>query len=64
MMHIVQIHRRAGLAFVPAAVLLQKYDPEGLAAELGLGCVWVIVLYLLNRLTLARGLRRYRAYGG
>lgn len=52
------------LAFVPAAVLLEKYDSQQLATELGLGCVWVIALYLLNRLTLARGLRRYSAYGG
>jgi ABC-2 type transport system permease protein len=52
------------LAFVPAAVLLQKYDHQALAFELGLGVVWVLVLYLLNRLALSRGLRRYSAYGG
>ena len=52
------------LAFVPAAVLLEKYDPQQLAVELGLGCAWVFILYLLNRLALARGLRRYSAYGG
>ena len=52
------------LAFVPAAVLLQKYDHNELAFELGLGFAWVLVLYLLNRLALARGLRRYSAYGG
>lgn len=52
------------LAFVPAAVLLEKYDSSQLALELGLGCVWVMVLYLLNRFALARGLRRYSAYGG
>ena len=52
------------LAFVPAAVLLQKYDHNELAFELGLGFAWVLALYLLNRLALARGLRRYSAYGG
>ena len=52
------------LAFVPAAVLLQKYDHQELAFELGLGFVWVLVLLALNRLALARGLRRYSAYGG
>lgn len=52
------------LAFVPAAVLLEKYNHQQLALELGLGFAWVIVLYLLNRLALARGLRRYSAYGG
>ena len=52
------------LAFVPAAVLLQKYDHNELAFELGLGVVWVLVLLALNRLALSRGLRRYSAYGG
>ena len=52
------------LAFVPAAVLLEKYDHQQLAIELGTGCAWVLILYLLNRLALARGLRRYSAYGG
>jgi len=52
------------LAFVPAAVFLEKYDPGPLAVELLTGCLWVLVLYVLNRLALARGLRRYSAYGG
>lgn len=52
------------LAFVPAAVLLDKYDSQQLVIELLLGCVWVVILYLLNRLALDRGLRRYSAYGG
>lgn len=52
------------LAFVPAAVLLQKYDSQSLALELVSGCLWVVALYLLNRLALSRGLRRYSAYGG
>jgi ABC-2 type transport system permease protein len=52
------------LAFVPAAVFLQKYNHAQLAVEVELGIAWVMILYLLNRLTLARGLRRYSAYGG
>ena len=52
------------LAFVPAAVLLQKYDQQQLAMELSLGCAWVLILFGLNRLALARGLKRYSAYGG
>lgn len=52
------------LAFVPAAVLLEKYNSQQLGIELGLGAAWVFALYLLNRLALARGLRRYSAYGG
>lgn len=52
------------LAFVPAAVLLEKYSPQQLTIELCLGAGWVFALYLLNRLALTRGLRRYSAYGG
>lgn len=52
------------LAFVPAAILLGKYDHRQLAMELIQGLVWVTVLFALNRLALSRGLRRYSAYGG
>lgn len=52
------------LAFVPAAVLLEKYEPRRLAIELLVGCLWVVLLYIANRVALARGLRRYSAYGG
>jgi len=52
------------LAFVPAAVLLEKYSHQQMVVELALGCMWVVILYLLNRLALSRGLRRYSAYGG
>jgi ABC-2 type transport system permease protein len=52
------------LAFVPAAILLQKYSHAQLAVELCQGIVWVLVLLALNRLALTRGLRRYSAYGG
>lgn len=52
------------LAFVPAAIWLQKYDHQALFVELVQGFVWVIVLMILNRVALARGLRRYSAFGG
>ena len=52
------------LAFVPAAVWLQKYNHTQLLLELIQGAVWVVVLFALNRLALSRGLRRYSAYGG
>ena len=52
------------LAFVPAAIPLNKYNHQQLAIELSQGFVWVIVLLLLNRIALSRGLRRYSAYGG
>lgn len=52
------------LAFVPAAVWLQKYDHMQLLFELIQGFAWVLVLFMLNRVALSRGLRRYSAYGG
>ena len=52
------------LAYVPAAIMLHKYDHAALALELGTGIVWIVILLFLNRLALSRGLRRYSAYGG
>ena len=52
------------LAYVPAAILLQRYTPDQLAIELALGCCWAVALWLVNRWVLARGLYRYSAYGG
>ncbi|GIX05125.1 MAG: ABC transporter permease [Planctomycetaceae bacterium] len=52
------------LAYVPAAVLLQRYSPEKLWVEISIGMSWVLGLWWLNRWTLERGLHRYSAYGG
>jgi ABC-2 type transport system permease protein len=52
------------LAFVPAAILLGKYTPQQLAMELFQGLLWALLLFVLNRVALDRGLRRYSAYGG
>lgn len=52
------------LAFVPAAIFLDKYSHQRLVIELAEGMLWVLVLFALNRLALSRGLRRYSAFGG
>jgi ABC-2 type transport system permease protein len=52
------------LAFVPAAILLGKYNSQQLAFELIQGLLWAVLLFVLNRVALNRGLRRYSAYGG
>ncbi len=52
------------LAFVPAAILLEKYNHQQLAVELVQGFAWVVVLLALNRLALVRGIKRYSAFGG
>jgi ABC-2 type transport system permease protein len=52
------------LAYVPAAILLQRYTTGQLVLELAAGTGWALVLWLLNRWVLSRGLHRYSAYGG
>ncbi len=52
------------LAYVPAAIMLGKYTHEELLLELALESVWVVVLFVLCRYTLARGIRQYGAFGG
>uniref|UniRef100_A0A7C4QMQ0 ABC transporter permease n=1 Tax=Schlesneria paludicola TaxID=360056 RepID=A0A7C4QMQ0_9PLAN len=52
------------LAYVPAAILLQRYSPDKLLQELAVGAVWAAALWAANRWALIRGLYRYSAYGG
>lgn len=52
------------LAYFPAAIMLGKYKPAELWTELGIEALWVLVLFALCRFTLARGVRRYGAFGG
>lgn len=52
------------LAFVPAAILLEKYSHQQLWVELGQGAVWIVVLLMINRLALSKGIKRYSAFGG
>ena len=52
------------LAYFPAAVMLGKVPADRLALELGVECVWIVVLLVANRIAFARGVRRYGAFGG
>lgn len=52
------------LAYVPAAIMLGKYSHEELLTELVTETVWVVVLFVACRVTLARGIRQYGAFGG
>ena len=53
------------LAYMPAAIMLGKYNThDQLLIELAIELVWVIVLFVLCRVTLALGVRRYGAFGG
>ena len=52
------------LAFVPAAILLEKYNHQQLGLELTQGVLWIIALWGVNRLALTKGIQRYSAFGG
>lgn len=52
------------LAYFPAAIMLGKYDHSQLVTELAIEAAWVVVLFVMCRVTLARGVRRYGAFGG
>ena len=52
------------LAFVPAAILLEKYNHLQLGLELSQGILWIIALWGINRLALTKGIQRYSAFGG
>lgn len=52
------------LSYFPSAVWLGRYSQAELWQHLGIAAAWSVTLWGLNRLALARGLRRYSAYGG
>ncbi|MBL8809623.1 MAG: ABC-2 family transporter protein [Planctomycetaceae bacterium] len=52
------------LAYTPAAIMLGKVPASELPAELLVQAGWIIGLWLLNRWTFQRGVRRYTSFGG
>ena len=52
------------LAYAPAAIMLGKIPPEQLPMELFVQAVWIVVLFILNRVAFLRGVQRYSSYGG
>lgn len=52
------------MAYFPAAIMLGKIRGDNLTFHLIVGSVWVLLLLAANRVALARGLRRYSAFGG
>ena len=52
------------LAYVPPAIFLGRYDESELPGLLAAEAVWIVVLLVLCRVMLTRGLRRYGAFGG
>lgn len=52
------------LAYTPAAIMLGRYSHPELVQELTMAVGWIAVLFLMNRIAFARGVRRYGAFGG
>jgi ABC-2 type transport system permease protein len=53
------------LAYFPASLMLGKQSgPDEMWTYLTIGGVWVVLLFVANRIVFARGLRRYSAFGG
>src|SRR5262249_38299108 len=52
------------LAYFPASIMLGKHAPEEAWTFLGVGAIWVLLLWGANRIVFARGVRRYSAFGG
>ena len=52
------------LAYFPATVALGKYGPTELWYQIGIEALWVVALFIANRIAFARGVRRYGAFGG
>lgn len=52
------------MAYLPATIMLGKYQGAELGALLLVGFGWVLALWAANRIAFARGVRRYSAFGG
>ena len=54
------------LAYVPAAIIQQRsgYTGQELVWQLGIELLWILGLLAASRITFARGVRRYGAFGG
>ncbi|MFO1000155.1 MAG: ABC-2 family transporter protein [Planctomycetaceae bacterium] len=52
------------LAYAPAAIMLGKIPQEQLPMELFVQAVWIMVLFILNRVAFHRGVQRYSSFGG
>ncbi len=52
------------LAYTPAVIMLGRYTHAELVHELTVAVLWVVILFVANRVAFARGVRRYGAYGG
>ncbi len=52
------------ICYFPVMILLNKYSINEMAKQILLGCVWVVILYLLSKIIWKKGLNKYSALGG
>ena len=52
------------LAYVPCVMILGRLDHQQMSHELTVAVLWVVGLFIANRIVFHLGLRRYSAYGG
>ena len=52
------------LAYFPASLMLGKHPGSEMWSYLGVGGMWVVLLFAANRIAFSRGVRRYSAFGG
>lgn len=52
------------VGYVPVTVMQNRYSNTELLQVLGIGIVWIIVLYGISKLIWHNGLNKYSAYGG
>lgn len=52
------------LAYTPAAIFLGRIPEHRLPVEMMIQFSWIVGLFVLNRITFARGVRRYSSFGG
>jgi len=52
------------LAYFPASVILGRESPESMARGLLVECGWCLAFFVLGRIALRFGLRRFSAFGG
>ncbi|MCA9000042.1 MAG: ABC-2 family transporter protein [Planctomycetaceae bacterium] len=52
------------LAYIPAAIMLGKYQESQLPGLLLVELTWIVALFVLNRFAFHFGVRRYSAFGG
>ncbi len=52
------------LAYLPPAIFLGRYSDAELIHELSIEAVWIVALFLANRIAFRRGVKRYAAFGG